>query len=68
MDSKYIITRLKSTPYKFPTAQIIKTRLENLEAAQRQQVVSHLKIELCKECNLDIYEPLADVVHRLPAA
>ncbi|HEX8270704.1 MAG TPA: hypothetical protein VF581_12490 [Flavobacterium sp.] len=68
MDSNYIISRLKSTPYKYPTAQVLRTRLENLDVARRQQVLSSLKIELCKECNLDIYEPLSEVVHRLRAA
>jgi hypothetical protein len=68
MDSKYIVGRLKATPYKFPTAQILRTRLENLEADKRQQVVTSLKMELCRECNLDIYEPLSEVVHRLRAA
>ncbi|HEX8561910.1 MAG TPA: hypothetical protein VF676_02915 [Flavobacterium sp.] len=68
MDSQYIISRLKSTPYKFPTAQVLRTRLQNLDEAQRQQVYSSLKIELHKERNLDIYEPLAEVVHRLQVA
>ncbi|MBF0694203.1 MAG: hypothetical protein IR153_04000 [Flavobacterium sp.] len=68
MDSNYIINRLKSTPYKFPTAEVLRKRLQNLEADKRQQVVSHLKIELCRECNIDIFEPLSEVVYRLPAA
>ncbi|HEY0045547.1 MAG TPA: hypothetical protein VGB44_02425 [Flavobacterium sp.] len=68
MDSNYIINRLKSTPFKFPTAELLRKRLENLEEAKRQQVVSNLKVELCRECNIDIYEPLSEVVHRLRAA
>ena len=68
MDSNYIINRLKSTPFKFPTAELLRKRLENLEEVKRQQVVSNLKMELCRECNLDIYEPLSEVVHRLRAA
>ncbi len=68
MDSNYIINRLKSTPFKFPTAEVIRKRLENLEEVKRQQVLSNLKIELCRESNIDIYEPLAEVVHRLRAA
>ena len=68
MDSNYIIKRLKSTPYKFPTAEVLRNRLQNLDEAKRQQVLSLLKVELCRECNLDIYEPLSEVVHRLRAA
>ncbi|HEX9980930.1 MAG TPA: hypothetical protein VGB50_10255 [Flavobacterium sp.] len=68
MDSKYIITRLRATPFKFPTAELLRSRLQNLNETKRQQVVSSLKVELCKECNLDIYEPLAEVVYRHRAA
>ena len=68
MDSKYIITRLKATPFKFPTAGLLRNRLANLEEEKKHQIVSNLKIELCRECNTDIYEPLFELVHRLPLA
>lgn len=68
MDSKYIITRLKSTPYKFPTAQLLRNRLMNLDESRRKHILLNLKAELCRECNIDIYEPLAQVVHTVRAA
>ncbi len=68
MDSNYIVNRLKVARYKYPTAEVLKTRLINLDPNKRYQIVSSLKNELCKECNLDIYEQLFTLVHRLPMA
>jgi hypothetical protein len=68
MDSKYIITRLKSSPYKYPTADVLRVRLRNLEQDKKRQIVSNLKMELCRECNTDIYEPLFELLYRLPLA
>ena len=68
MDSKYIIARLKSTPFKYPTADLLRSRLNNLEQDQRQQIISNLKFELCRECNTDIYEPLFELLYKMPIA
>ena len=64
MDSNYIVSRLKSTVYKFPTAKVLRTRLLNLDETERQKVMSGLKIELWKESNNDIYEPLFEIMQR----
>ena len=68
MDSNYIINRLKSTPYKFPTVEVLRTRLRNLDEAKRHEILSVLKIELWKQRNTDIHEPLHELVHRMPMA
>jgi hypothetical protein len=64
MDAQYIITRLKSSLYKYSTAEVLKIRLQNLKESDKQQVMSQLKIELWRECNLDIFEPLSEVMQR----
>jgi len=64
MDSNYIINRLKTTPYKFPTVSLIKDRLNNLDATKRHEVVSMLKLELWKARNVDIHEPLQELLLR----
>lgn len=68
MDSNYIINRLKSTPYKFPTVEVLRSRLRNLDAKKRHEIISVLKTELWKERNVDIHEPLHELVHRMPLA
>jgi hypothetical protein len=68
MDSNYIISRLKSTPYKYPTVAVLQTRLINLDEKRRKAILTSLKKQIHKECNLDIQEPLAELVYRLPAA
>lgn len=68
MDSNYIISRLKATRYQYPTVNFLRTRLQNLENDQRKQLISNLKIELWKERNNDIHEPLLDLLYRMPIA
>jgi hypothetical protein len=68
MDANYIINRLKSTPYKYHTADLLRTRLRNLDESQRYQIILYLKMELCKECNVDIQEPLYELLYRMPLA
>jgi len=68
MDSNYIINRLKSTLYKYPTADLLRTRLRNLDQDQRRQVVANLKMELCKASNADIHEPLFELLYKMPLA
>ncbi len=68
MDSKYIITRLKTTPYKYPTVEILRDRLKNVDQEKKQQIVSSLKVELCRECNLDIYDHLVELLYKKPLA
>jgi hypothetical protein len=68
MDSDYIINRLKTTLYKYPTADLLRSRLRNLDEHRRSQIVSNLKIELHKERNVDIHEPLSDLLYRMPLA
>ena len=68
MDSKYIVNRLKTTLYKYPTAEVLKTRLMNIEESKRRQILVNLKMELHRECNVDIHEQLYDLVYRMPLA
>lgn len=68
MDSHYIIERLKSTPYKYPTVALLKTRLNNIDEATKHEILTSLKKQLYKESNMDIQEPLAELVYRLPIA
>jgi len=68
MDSNYIINRLKSTLYKYPTVDLIRTRLRNLDEDKRYEIVSDLKIELYKHDNSDIQEPLSELLYRMPLA
>jgi len=68
MDSNYIINRLKSTLYKYPTVDLIRTRLKNLDEDKRYEIVSNLKIELYKHDNSDIQEPLSELLYRMPLA
>ncbi len=68
MDSHYIIDRLKSTPYKFSTVEVLKTRLANMDERLKNEVLSSLKKQIYKECNLDIQQPLSELVYRLPMA
>lgn len=62
MDSTYIITRLRNTMYKFPVAKALRARVQNLDESTKVRLLSNLKTELCKERNLDIYEPLSEIV------
>jgi len=64
MDSKYIINRLKSTLYKYPTVQLMKSRLSNLGESERYEIVSNLKVELYKHRNVDIHEPLFELLYK----
>ena len=68
MDSHYIVNRLKSTFYKYHTAQLLKSRLRNLSELDRNEVVSNLKVELHKHNNSDIHEPLFELLYRSPIA
>lgn len=63
MDSHYIISRLKSTPFKYPTAEVLRTRLQNMEDDERKKVLAKLKMELHKQNNVDIFDPLANVLY-----
>lgn len=69
MDSNYIINRLKSTRYQYPTVNFLRTRLKNLEdTTKREQIISNLKMEVWKERNNDIHEPLLDLLYKMPIA
>jgi len=68
MDSKYVINRLKSTLYKYPTVQLLKNRMSNLEESNRNEIVTSLKIELHKQRNADIQEPLFELLYRMRIA
>lgn len=68
MDSNYIINRLKGTLYKYPTVDLLRTRLKNLEESKKQQIVSNLKIEVWKQRNTDIHEPLLELLYKMPLA
>lgn len=68
MDSNYIVNRLKSTLYKYPTVQLLRTRLNNLDEQKRFEIVSNLKVELYRHRNVDIQEPLAELLYKMPLA
>lgn len=68
MDSDYIIYRLKSTPYKFPTLDLLKRRLNNLDQERKEQILINLKKQLYAERNMDIQQQLNELVYYLPAS
>lgn len=68
MDSNYIITRLRSTLYKFPTAAILRDRLNNLDEQTKFRITENLKKEVYKERNHDIQKPLEELLFRMPIA
>lgn len=68
MDSHYIINRLKSTPFKYPTMAILQTRLSNLDEESKSEILCNLKKQLYRESNMDIQVPLSTLVYRLPIA
>ena len=68
MDSNYIINRLKTTPFKYPTVELLRSRLRNLDENSRFEILSSLKKEVWKERNLDIHEPLIELVYKMPLA
>lgn len=68
MDSSYIIDRLKSTPYKFPTLVLLQTRLDNLGEETKEEIILSLKKQLYIESNMDIQKLLSQLVYRLPIA
>ena len=68
MDSNYIINRLKSTLFKYPTVDLLRKRLNNLDEKTRAIVTSNLKIELYKHKNSDIQEPLLELIYKMPLA
>ncbi|MFA9188483.1 hypothetical protein AAGV33_10165 [Flavobacterium sp. FBOR7N2.3] len=68
MDANYIINRLKSTIFKYPTVDLLRNRLKNLDEKRRNSIVSSLKIELYKHKNSDIQEPLVELLYKMPLA
>jgi hypothetical protein len=68
MDSNYIINRLKSTPYKYPTVELLRNRLKNLAEDKKFEIFSILRKELWKEKNIDIQEPLIELLYKTPMA
>lgn len=68
MNANYIIDRLKSTPFKFPTVALLQQRLRNLDEELKNDILSNLKKQIHKERNMDIKEPLSVLVYRLPMA
>ena len=68
MDANYIINRLKSTLFKYPTVDVLRNRLRNLDEKRRDSIVSSLKIELYKHKNSDIQEPLVELLYKMPLA
>lgn len=68
MDANYIIKRLKSTLFKYPTVDLLRNRLKNLDEKRRNSIVSSLKIELYKHKNSDIHQPLVELLYKMPLA
>lgn len=63
MDSNYIIDRLKSTPYKYTTVNVLRTRLNHLDERMKNEILCSLKKHLHKESNMDIQEPLSKLIY-----
>lgn len=63
MDANYIVNRLKSSPYKNFTVQVLKNRLENLDENQRGAVYSGLKVEVHRHHNFNIHEYLRELLN-----
>lgn len=68
MDSNYIINRLKSTPFKHTTVNLLRNRLSNLEEDVKQIIIANLKKQLYQERNLDIQQQLFELIYRMPLA
>lgn len=68
MDSDYIIKRLKLTPYKYYTVQLLRMRLSNLDKIHLDWLLLDLKMELYKHNNADIYDQLCEIIYRNPKA
>ena len=68
MDSNYVINRLKTTLYKYPTVELLRLRLKNLDENKRLEVIGSLKKEVWREKNIDIHEPLVELLYRMPLA
>ena len=68
MDANYIINRLKSTIYKYPTVDLLRTRLNNIDESSRREIIVSLKMELWRERSSDIHEPLMELLYREPLA
>lgn len=68
MDANYIINRLKSTLFKYPTVDVLRNRLKNLDEKKRNSIVSSLKIEMYKHTNSDIQDPLVELLYKMPLA
>lgn len=68
MDSNYIINRLKSTPFKYPTMILLQSRLNNLDQHSKNMILHSLKQQIYKERNMDIQLQLEQLVYHLPIA
>ena len=68
MDSHYIIDRLKSTPYKYPTVALLQTRLSNLDEDSKNEILSSLKKQFYMTSNIDIQVLLKELLYRMPMA
>ena len=68
MDSNYIINRLKTTQFKYPTVELLRSRLRNLDENLRFEILSTLKKEVWKERNVDIHEQLLELAYKMPLA
>lgn len=66
MDSHYIIDRLKSTPYKYPTVALLQTRLSNLDQDSKNEILSSLKKQFHMTSNIDIQELLGVLLYKTP--
>ncbi len=68
MDSHYIIDRLKSTPYKYPTVALLQTRLSNLDEDSRNEIFASLKKQSFMTSNIDIQDLIGVLLYRTPMA
>jgi hypothetical protein len=62
MDAYHIVEKLKATPYKFTQANKFKDLIKTLPVDERNELLGALRCEAAKDCNLDINEPLKEIV------
>lgn len=68
MDANYIINRIRSARHQYPTVQLLKNRVANLDNFSQVNLYNELKRAYYKHENADIQESLAEFVYKMPMA
>jgi hypothetical protein len=62
MEANAVISKLKSSAYKFTEAGKLRSALKKMPEELREDLVSRLRCELGKSSNADIATPLREVI------